>query len=81
MATTNGPVPAGAPIRNLAVSACGGDLVEMLRVTSNTAFSEIGAEWVGPVQMVDAAEAFGYNAGIGIDIPGAAESRFPTDYG
>ena len=81
MATTYGPVPAGAPIRNFAGSACGGDLVELLRVSCNTAFSEIGAEWVGPEQMVDAAEAFGFNAGLGIDLPGAAESRFPTDYG
>ena len=50
-------------------------------MSCNTAFSEIGAEWVGPEQMVDAAEAFGFNAGLGIDLPGAAESRFPTDYG
>ena len=53
VATTYGPVPAGAPIRNFAGSACGGDLVELLRVSCNTAFSEIGAEWVGPEQMVD----------------------------
>ena len=81
VATTYEPVPAGAPIRNFAGSACGGDLVELLRVSCNTAFSEIGAEWVGPEQMVDAAEAFGFNADLGIDLPGAAESRFPTDYG
>ena len=31
--------------------------------------------------MVDVAEAFGFNADLGIDLPGAAESRFPTDYG
>ena len=48
VATTYEPVPAGAPIRNFAGSACGGDLVELLRVSCNTAFSEIGAEWVGP---------------------------------
>ena len=81
MATTYEPVPTGAPIRNFAGSTCGGDLVELLRVSCNTAFSEIGAEWVGPEQMVDAAEAFGFNADLGIDLPGAAESRFPTDYG
>ena len=76
VATTYEPVPAGAPIRNLAGSACGGDLVELLRVSCNTAFSEIGAEWVGPERMVDVAEAFGFNADLGIDLPGAAESRF-----
>ncbi|NDH88981.1 MAG: penicillin-binding protein 2, partial [Actinobacteria bacterium] len=47
VATAYEPVPAGAPIRNFAGSACGGDLVELLRVSCNTAFSEIGAEWVG----------------------------------
>ena len=75
------PVPAGAPIRNFAGSTCGGDLVELLRVSCNTAFAEMGAEWVGPDGMVDTAEAFGFNSDIGIDLPGAAESRFPTDYG
>lgn len=75
------PVPAGAPIRNFAGSTCGGDLVELLRVSCNTAFSEMGAEWVGPAGMVDTAEAFGFNSDVGIDLPGAAESRFPTDYG
>jgi peptidoglycan glycosyltransferase len=75
------PIPAGAPIRNFAGSTCGGDLVEILRVSCNTAFSEMGAEWVGPTGMIEAAESFGFNSDIGIDLPGAAESRFPTDYG
>ena len=50
-------------------------------MSCNTAFSEMGAEWVGPDGMIDAAEAFGFNSDIGIDLPGAADSRFPTDYG
>ena len=75
------PIPAGLPIGNFGGSECGGDLVEILRVSCNTAFSEMGAEWVGPDGMIDAAEAFGFNSDIGIDLPGAADSRFPTDYG
>jgi peptidoglycan glycosyltransferase len=75
------PIPAGLPIANFGGSECGGDLVEILRVSCNTAFSEMGAEWVGPEAMVDAAEAFGFNTDIGIDLPGAADSRFPTEYG
>ena len=75
------PIPAGAPIENFAGGECGGDLVEILRVSCNTAFSEMGAEWVGPEGMVETAEAFGFNGDIGIDLPGAADSRFPTDYG
>ncbi|MEM9467372.1 MAG: penicillin-binding transpeptidase domain-containing protein [Actinomycetota bacterium] len=75
------PIPAGLPIANFGGSECGGDLVEILRVSCNTAFSEMGAEWVGPDAMIDAAEAFGFNSDLGIDLPGAAESRFPTEYG
>ncbi|MEM9518114.1 MAG: penicillin-binding transpeptidase domain-containing protein [Actinomycetota bacterium] len=79
--STYEPIPAGAPIRNFAAGTCGGDLVELLRVSCNTAFSEMGAEWIGPDGMVATAEAFGFNRDIGIDLPGAAQSRFPTDYG
>jgi len=75
------PIPAGATIRNFGGSTCGGDLVEILRVSCNTAFSEMGAEWVGPDAMVTAAEAFGFNRVPEIDLPSAVASRFPTEYG
>ena len=75
------PIPAGAPIQNFAGSSCGGDLVEILRVSCNTAFAEMGAEWVGPEQMVETAELFGFNQTPPIDLPNAATSRFPTEYG
>ncbi|MEM8706686.1 MAG: penicillin-binding protein 2 [Actinomycetota bacterium] len=81
VATTYEPLPAGAPIRNFAGGDCGGDLVEILRVSCNTAFSEMGAEWIGPEAMSVTAQAFGFNADLGLDLPNAAESRFPTDYG
>lgn len=75
------PIPAGAPIGNFAGGTCGGDLVEILRVSCNTAFAEMGAEWIGPDAMVATAEAFGFNTRVGIDLPSAATSRYPTDYG
>lgn len=75
------PIPAGSPIRNFGGSECGGDLREILRVSCNTAFAEMGAEWVGPDPMVSTAENFGFNATPPIDLPGAAPSRFPDDYG
>lgn len=75
------PLPSGSPIRNFGGSSCGGDLREILRASCNTAFAEMGAEWVGPERMIDVAESFGFNATPPLDIPGAAESRFPTDYG
>lgn len=82
-AATDGyePIPAGATIRNFGGSTCGGDLIEVLRVSCNTAFAEMGAEWVGPDAMVTTAEAFGFNRTPSIDLPSAAASRFPTDYG
>jgi peptidoglycan glycosyltransferase len=75
------PLPSGAPIGNFGGSRCGGDLREILRASCNTAFAEMGAEWVGPERMTDVAEAFGFNATPPFDVPGAAASRFPTDYG
>jgi len=75
------PIPAGRPISNFAGETCGGDLFEILRVSCNTAFAEIGAEWVGPQAMVATAEDFGFNNRPPIDLPAAAKSRFPTDYG
>lgn len=75
------PIPAGTPIGNAGGSTCGGDLTEILVVSCNTAFAEMGAEWVGPEAMVRTAEAFGFNSVLSIDLPSAAVSRFPVDYG
>ena len=75
------PLPSGSPIKNFADSECGGDLREVLRVSCNTAFAEMGAEWIGPEIMVRTAENFGFNDTMPFDVPGAAASRFPTDYG
>lgn len=68
------------PLRNFGGSSCGGTLFEILRVSCNTAFAEMGAETVGPEPMVDTAEAFGFNAAPPIDLPAAATSVFPTDF-
>ncbi len=75
------PIPSGSPISNFAGSSCGGNLIEILRASCNTAFAEMGAEWIGPDEMVTAAEAFGFNHTPPIDLPNAAKSRFPTDFG
>jgi peptidoglycan glycosyltransferase len=68
------------PIRNFGGSSCGGALPEILVVSCNTAFAEMGAEVLGPDIMVDGAEAFGFNAAPPIDLPDPAESVFPTDF-
>jgi penicillin-binding protein A len=66
------------PITNFDNSSCGGALVEILRVSCNTAFSRMGVETVGPEDMITGAEAFGFNAAVPIDLPDPAESVFPT---
>jgi penicillin-binding protein A len=68
------------PLRNFGGEACGGTLFEILRVSCNTAFAEMGTETIGPAIMVDTAEAFGFNERPPIDLPAAATSVFPTDF-
>jgi peptidoglycan glycosyltransferase len=69
------------PIRNFGGSTCGGTLLEILRVSCNSAFAEMGAEDIGPERMVERAEAFGFNSAPPIDLPNAAKSVYPTDFG
>ena len=81
VASTYEPLPSGAPIRNFGGRQCGGAMLELLRVSCNTGFAEIGAEWVGVDGMVRTAENFGFNARPPLDLPNVAESNYPTDYG
>ncbi len=69
------------PLQNFAGSTCGGDLLELLRVSCNTGFAELGAEFLGPERLSSTAQDFGFNLVPPLDLPGAVASRFPTDYG
>ena len=69
------------PLRNFGGSTCGGDLLEMLRVSCNTAFAQLGAELLGPDRLSSTAQDFGFNLVPPFDLPGVVASRFPTDYG
>ncbi|MGH1491308.1 MAG: penicillin-binding transpeptidase domain-containing protein [Acidimicrobiales bacterium] len=69
------------PIANFGGSSCGGNLIELLVVSCNTAFAQIGAELVGPSEMIAAAERFGFNQIPPIDLPVAVDSEFPLDFG
>lgn len=80
VATGYTPPQTTRELRNFGGSSCGGTLFEILRVSCNTAFAEMGAETLGPEIMVDTAEAFGFNDAPPIDLPAAAESVFPTDF-
>lgn len=64
------------PIRNFNGAACGGPLLDILRVSCNTAFAQMGVD-VGAETMVGAAERFGFNQKVPFDLRGAASSFFP----
>ena len=69
------------PIRNFGGSTCGGNLDELLEVSCNTAFAQLGAEELGPDALVTQAEQFGFNSVPPLDLPGAVASRVPEDFG
>jgi penicillin-binding protein A len=68
------------PITNNGAT-CGGPLFDILRVSCNTAYAEMGSMTLGPELMTSGAEALGFNDTPPIDLPGAAQSVFPTNYG
>ena len=80
---SNGYTPplTNRPLRNFGGSTCGGSLFEILRVSCNTAFAEMGAEDIGADRMIAGSEAFGFNNKPPIDLPNPAASRYPTDFG
>ncbi len=69
------------PITNFGGATCGGNLIELLVVSCNTAFAQVAAEQLGPGPTVEAAERFGFNQVPPIDLPASVESIFPTDFG
>ncbi|HYI61971.1 MAG TPA: penicillin-binding protein 2 [Acidimicrobiales bacterium] len=66
-------------LRNFGGGSCGGALFDLLRVSCNTGFAQMGADLGGPAQAAGA-EAFGFNSAPPIDLPGAEASIFPTDF-
>ncbi len=64
------------PIHNFNNVACGGPLLDILRVSCNTAFAQMGVDLGAPI-MVSAAERFGFNQTVPFDLSGAAKSFFP----
>lgn len=64
------------PITNFGGSRCGGNLGDLLRVSCNTGFAEMGVQ-MGADVLVRAAEDFGFNNDPEIDLPGAARSAIP----
>ncbi|MFP5254419.1 MAG: peptidoglycan D,D-transpeptidase FtsI family protein [Acidimicrobiia bacterium] len=78
---SNGYVAPGTnrPLRNFGGGTCGGALFDILRVSCNTAFAEMGVQ-TGPEAMIATAEGFGFNKDVPIDLTNPAGSNFPTDF-
>jgi penicillin-binding protein A len=68
------------PVTNFGGTSCGGAMVQLLRVSCNTGIAQMAVETIGAEGMVDGAESFGFNDRVPIDLPGATESVFPTDF-
>lgn len=69
------------PIRNFDGGECGGTLFVIMAKSCNSSFAEMAAGTVGAEGMISAAEAAGFNSVPPIDLPGPAESRYPTEFG
>lgn len=66
-------------ISNFGGETCGGPLPEVLRVSCNSAFAEMGQATIGATDMVTGSQSWGFNAAPPIDLPDPARSVFPTD--
>ncbi|MGI9577662.1 MAG: penicillin-binding transpeptidase domain-containing protein [Microthrixaceae bacterium] len=69
------------PISNFGGSSCGGTLFTILARSCNTSFAQMAVEQAGASQMIDSANAVGFNADVPIDLPNPASSFYPTDFG
>ncbi len=61
------------PINNFGNSTCGGTLFQILQVSCNTAFAQMGVD-LGADVLVRQAEAFGFNDVPPLDLPGVVAS-------
>lgn len=84
IATQNFPVVASIPLpdtthtlHNYAFETCGGMLPELLKVSCDTGYAQVGLE-LGASNIASEATNFGFNQIPPLDIPGAAASGFPA---
>ncbi len=81
MASSYTPPASRNPISNFGGMSCGGTLVEVFTVSCNSAFAQMGAEYIGPAKMVSTVGGFGFNTTVPFDLPSPAISVFPVQYG
>lgn len=75
------PAQTNKPIKNFGGETCGGPLPEILRVSCNSAFAEMGAETIGAATMVSGANSWGFNSVPPLDMPDGVRSVFPSNVG
>ena len=61
------------PVRNFGGGTCGGVLADIMRVSCNTAFAQLGVD-MGAEALVRQAEALGFNSRPDVDLPSPAVS-------
>ncbi|MEX2293105.1 MAG: penicillin-binding protein 2 [Acidimicrobiales bacterium] len=79
VSTSFTPPGTNRPLQNFGGSSCGGTLFQVLRVSCNSAFAQMGVD-TGADAMIDTAERFGFNKSVPIDLTRPARSNFPTDF-
>lgn len=77
--TSYTPPGTDRPLQNFGGSSCGGALFQVLRISCNTAFAQMGVD-TGADAMIATAERFGFNKSVPIDLTRPARSNFPTDF-
>ncbi len=70
------PDSGGQTLKNFGGASCGGPLPEVLRVSCNTAFAQLGMD-LGADRLSAGAGAFGFRQVPPLDLPFAAASNFP----
>ena len=68
-------------ISNFGGNSCGGTLFVILARSCNSSFAQMAVEQVGADDMIDTAQAAGFNSVPPLDLPNPAESVFPDDFG
>jgi len=79
VATSYKPPGRSVPISNFGGESCGGALIQILTVSCNSSFAEMGQATIGGPLMLDGVQKFGFNQAVPIDLPAPARSAFPPE--
>lgn len=71
------PPQTNRPIRNFGGSTCGGNLFDVLRVSCNVAFAQMGVD-IGAERLVGTARDFGFGSKAPLDMPAVATSAIES---